>query len=198
MTHFTILVSNPDAFNDELPSKGRVSKNEKEANAEKIYRLANRSAHYIQALGWLVNKAFVGLSPEYSNLYPFGFSVPLHHNDESKDKVFIHNFSNEFNFHLSSLERICVSLLCDKSKGRPNDDDMMAFSHFADLDCEALVENEQGVLVMQGYSNGEYDTGYISCGDTVYGERYYTKKEEHNKFFYDLQKLSVIKSRSVY
>ena len=196
-TVFTLLI-NTEFYNlDELAENSSASEVVKD-NVNAVWELASKVAHNFEALGWRIEESYLGLlNEQYEKLYAFEFKDPTGTTTSTKGNKFIENFiqdfGSQFNFVLNELEAISVSLICDGSKSRPSDEEMLVFSHNADLDCEAIVyfDENDDLLVMQGYERGEYETGYFNCGQTDD----HTENNEFNKYFFALQDIKHIKER---
>ncbi len=193
-TVFTLIV-NTEFYNLEDQGDDKSEVEVVKGNVQAIWELANNVAHNFQSLGWNIEKSYLGLlNEQYEKLYAFDFIDPHGTTSISKSEEYIKNFladyASQFNFVLSELEAISVTLICDESKARPSDEEMLKFSHNADLDCEAIVYfgESDDLLVMQGYERGEYETGYINCGQTDD----HTANNKFNEYFFALQEMGYI------
>ncbi len=95
--------------------------------------------------------------------------------DEAKPTKYKNNLFKSAKSHLTiwpnSIHHMLLVLEFNSNAPRfDSDGDFLALSHFADIDMEALVFNEDvNGYVTQGYERGEYETGYFSNdGDECY------------------------------
>lgn len=126
--------------------------------------------------------------PEYSEFYQVGFEK-LENRGRSIGHSYVEDFSDVAGEKLRSnpdeLERIALSIWY-KGDEIIDDEGWLFLSQAAAVDIEApIFIDEIKSFAVQGYSEGDYDTGYISNQDAGNLEDYL--KNDHNEYFFQLQ-----------
>lgn len=191
--------------------RSNISPGEKEIefNANNLWNLANSvvtafSIHYSFAgTGRSIKNAYVGIQDDdgiYSKLYPIesGYFDDSHPDvfieDEHRIQEFLRVSEDGLKQWPDYISSICVTLEFSDDSERPTNEAMLAISEVANIDCEALVfDEESDQLVRQGYEMGDYETGYYSNE----AEDYYLGNDEFNKDLLDLQSTKIVQKRIV-
>ena len=196
--YYTILVSME--YIDYERSGNIPGTNEIRKCAELIWEKAAKAVLAFKQLSRRVDSVFVGIWPDYSKLYPLNFSILRGSKDANVDKKQLLAFIECAKDVLSStwpdeIERISLTFRFNDDQGIANNESLLQFSAKASIDCEAMCKDTQtGLLFMQGYENGDYDTGFISSD---YGDDTYLLTSSYNREFLNLQTPITIEERLV-
>ena len=192
---FTILV------HLDYPEENSI--NEKEYidyNAHRVWKLANGIIWYLQgAINKMPLKAAVCLDlTQNGKFYDFKFDDINNENRRKSTDKFILDFKKSAKVPLNEspfeIYQIALSIWIEDDIS-PTDDDWLYLSQVAEIDFEAPVYiDSEGIIVMQGYSQGDYDTGYISNHET---KDSYLLENPYNSFFFNAQDEQFILSKII-
>jgi TPR repeat protein len=196
--NYTLLASLKYFEYEKIGEKPSI--NEANVNASNIYKIANSSAEALKEIGRTIKEVYVGIYPNYSNLY--AINLPMLKGKKSSkvmENKAISDFLESSKEELieiwpGELERISITFKFADGKSIPTDSDMLNFSRLANVDCEAMIRLPSlGTLVIQGYEGGDYDTGYISNDE----DEIYLMRNDYQKFLVDLQDPLIINERII-
>lgn len=196
--NYTLLLSLEYFEYERIGDKPTI--NEANINAVNIYKIANSSAEALKKMGRIVKEVYVGIYPEYSNLYAINLpALTSKKSSKVMENKAISDFLKSSKEELikiwpDELERISITFKFTDGKSIPTDSDMLNFSSLANIDCEAMIRLPNfGTLVIQGYEGGDYDTGYISNDE----DEVYLMRNDYQKFLVDLQDPLIINERLI-
>ena len=197
--YYTILV-NTESWDYERDGD-EIGKKEIQFNANLFWNLANRVLYSFAVNDRMMKNAYVGLSPDYKQIYTIespNFDDNSHPDtffeDEMRIKDFLEIAGDSLKQWPDEVDHISVTIeFCD-DYGMPTDVDMLRFSEVADIDCEAVIFDEDTKqLVCQGYERGEYETGYYSNDQA----EIYLADHEYQKTLKDMQNEKILKKRMI-
>jgi len=188
-----IYVDNERKGIDTLPNEVQAK-----FNANRMWTLANNFCWVARDFNDnKLKKAYIGLlknggqaaNGEIMLLKEMNFVKDRSRDDEKHIKKFYESVKDDLIIWPNSIWYVLLVLDYGESGKLFNDDDFLAMTHFANIDIEAAVFNEDiNDFVTQGYSQGEYDTGYYSNeGDESYSS-------DANRFLVNLQDRKFIDS----
>lgn len=167
-------------------------------NAKRMWTLANNFCWVARDFnGNKLKKAYIGLlknggqaaEGEIMFLKEMNFVKDRSRDDEKHINKFYESAKDDLRIWPNLIWYVLLVLDYGENGKLFNDDDFLAMTHFASIDIEAAVFNEDiKDFVTQGYSQGEYDTGYYSNeGDESY-------LSDANSFIVNLQDRKFIDS----
>lgn len=167
-------------------------------NANRMWTLANNFCWVARDFnGNKLKKAYIGLlknggqaaEGEIMFLKEMNFVKDRSRDDEKHINKFYESAKDDLRIWPNLIWYVLLVLDYGENGKLFNDDDFLAMTHFASIDIEAAVFNEDiKDFVTQGYSQGEYDTGYYSNeGDESY-------LSDANSFIVNLQDRKFIDS----
>jgi hypothetical protein len=197
--YYTILV-NTESWDYER-DRDEIGEKETQFNAKLFWNLANRVLHSFTVNDRMIKNVYIGLSPDYEKIYrikSLNFDEDSHPDtffeDEFRIKDFLEIAGDSLKQWPDEIDHISVTFeFCD-DYGMPTDADMLRFSEVADIDCEAVIFDEDTKqLVCQGYERGEYETGYYSNEQA----EIYLADHKYQKTLKDLQDEKMLIKRMI-
>lgn len=164
-------------------------------NANRMWSLANNIRRVTRGLtDSELNKAYIGLIKEHGHVehgeimliteinFVTDFVTDRTADDEKYFLKFYENTKELLKIWPSTIEFVLLVLDFGDTIKSFNDEDFLLMTHISKTNIKAAVFDE-GVnnFVVQGYDNGEYDTGYYSCEED---ELYLS---DRNRFIVSLQ-----------
>ena len=197
--YYTILI-NTESWGYERDGE-EVGEREIRFNAKLFWKLADSILYSFYATQRRMKNAYIGLSSNYENIYKINSpylddnSHPdTFYEDETGIKAFSEIAGDSLKQWPDEVDHISVTIEFSDDNGLPTDADMLRISELANIDCEAVIFNEDTKqFVCQGYERGEYETGYYSNGQA----EIYLADHEYQKTLKDMQNDKILKKRMI-
>lgn len=193
--YYTILI-NTESWGYERDGE-EVGEKEIRFNSKLFWKLADSILYSFYATQRRMKNAYVGLSPSYENIYtiksPYlddNSHTDTFYEEETGIKAFSKLAGDSLKQWPDEVDHISITIeFCDDN-GLPTDADMLRISELANIDCEAVILDEDtNQLVCQGYERGEYETGYYSNDQA----EVYLADHDCQKTLKDMQSESILK-----